>query len=64
MINRYPAPCRYCGGTVQPDSGTVDKVGQLWRAAHLPCAEMHRTEAPVATVKIKQVALGGHLAYA
>jgi hypothetical protein len=64
MINRYPAPCRYCGGTVQPESGTVDKVGQLWRAAHLPCAEMHRTEAPAAMAQIKPDVFGLGLAAA
>ena len=38
MINRYLVPCRYCGGTVQPDAGTVEKVGQFWLGAHVSCA--------------------------
>ena len=39
MINRYLAPCRYCGGTVPPDSGTMEKIGQSWMAAHVACAQ-------------------------
>lgn len=39
MVNRYFAPCRYCGGTVQPDAGTLEKVGQTWLTAHIPCVE-------------------------
>jgi hypothetical protein len=39
MINRYFAPCRYCGGTVHPDTGTVEKVGEYWLTAHVPCVE-------------------------
>jgi hypothetical protein len=63
MINRYLAPCRYCGGTVPPDSGTVEKVGQSWQAAHLPCAETHRTGGQKASLMMKTVALGRRVAY-
>lgn len=42
MINRYLVPCRYCGGTVEPDSGTVEQVGQLWLGAHVSCADQNR----------------------
>lgn len=42
MINHYLVPCRFCGGTVQPNSGTVEQVGQSWRGAHLFCAEENR----------------------
>jgi hypothetical protein len=44
MLNRYPASCRYCGGTIPPECGTVEKVGQVWKAAHPACVEAHRKE--------------------
>lgn len=44
MFNLYPEPCRYCGGTIPPERGTVEKVGESWRAAHLSCAESKRRE--------------------
>ncbi len=44
MINRYLVPCRYCGGTVQPDSGTVEQVGQSWLGAHVSCADQNRSK--------------------
>ena len=44
MVNRYPAPCRYCGGTIPPDGGTVERVGQSWLAAHSACAIAPRRE--------------------
>lgn len=44
MFNRYPAPCRYCGGTIPPESGMVEKVGESWQAAHLACVEANRNE--------------------
>lgn len=42
MLNRYPASCRYCGGTIAPECGMVEKVGQVWQAAHPACVEAHR----------------------
>ncbi len=63
MINRYLAPCRYCGGTVPPDSGTVEKVGQSWRAAHLPCAETHRIDDQIDSLMMKPVVHGCHVAH-
>lgn len=42
MLNRYPASCRYCGGTIAPECGTVEKVGQVWQAAHPACIEANR----------------------
>lgn len=44
MLNRYPASCRYCGGTIAPECGTVVKVGQVWQAAHPACIEANRNE--------------------
>lgn len=42
MLNRYPASCRYCGGTIPPECGSVEKVGHVWRAAHPACVEANR----------------------
>ena len=44
MVNRYPAPCRFCGGTIPADSGTVERVGQTWLAAHHACMLVPRRD--------------------
>ncbi len=63
MINRYPAPCRYCGGTVQSESGTVEMVGKLWRAAHVKCAATKGSGGPLAAPEFRTVAPAFRLAY-
>ena len=44
MNNPYLAPCRYCGGTVAPESGTVERVGQSFQAAHLACLSQRQNQ--------------------
>lgn len=44
MLNRYPAPCRHCGGTVPANGGTVEKVGESWKTAHPGCVSAQRND--------------------
>lgn len=60
MINRYLAPCSYCGGIVQPDSGMVERVGQSWRTAHVECAKNSRSDDPL-DLKMIRAATPGKL---
>ncbi len=37
MVNKFPAACRYCGGTVPANGGSLMRVGRAWAVAHLAC---------------------------
>jgi len=39
MVNRYPAPCSICGGTVPASGGKLERQGNRWNVTHLACAE-------------------------
>ena len=38
-VNKYAAPCAYCGARVPPNGGSLWKEGRRWLVAHLDCAD-------------------------
>ena len=39
MVNKYPGRCRYCGGNVPAQGGTLKRAGKVWLVAHLDCSK-------------------------
>ena len=44
MVNKYPAPCCYCGNLVPVNGGKVWKRGRKWVCAHLACKQTSSAE--------------------